>query len=186
MIYDIVSWYDMIWMIWYEMISHGMVSYHIIPHGYELSWVRVVLGTSCPGYELSWVRVVLGTSCPGYELSWVRVVQIPTLCHHASWSGSDWAAGDESHRPQVCVGGHPRPGPPPRSYPGTGSRGLLGTDGTSQGPCVGERCCDCWGRRHQLGLLWRWLRRLRRWCTSRPMYRLSRLTAWPAQGSSNS
>ena len=39
--------------------------------GYELSWVRVVLGTSCPGYESSWVRVVLGTSCPGYELSWV-------------------------------------------------------------------------------------------------------------------
>ena len=42
--------------------------------GYELSWVRVVLGTSCLGYELFWARVVLGTSCPGYELSWVRVV----------------------------------------------------------------------------------------------------------------
>ena len=78
----------------YDMIYH-ILSYHIIPHGYELSWVRfvlsticpgyelswvrVVLGTSCPGYELSWVRVVLGTSCPGYELSWVRVVQIPLL-----------------------------------------------------------------------------------------------------------
>ena len=38
--------------------------------GYELPWVRVVLGTSwC---ELSWVRVVLGTSCFGYELSIIR------------------------------------------------------------------------------------------------------------------
>ena len=45
--------------------------------GYELSWVRVVLGTSRPGYELSWVRVVLGTSRHGYELSWVRVVHNP-------------------------------------------------------------------------------------------------------------
>ena len=45
--------------------------------GYEMSWVRVVLGMNCLGYEMSWVRVVLGTSCPGYELSWVRVVQIP-------------------------------------------------------------------------------------------------------------
>ena len=86
--YRIVIWYT----IWDEMISYGIVSYHI-QHGYELSWVRVVLGTSCLGYELScvrvvlgtscrwyelsWVRVVLGTSCPGYELSWVRVVQIP-------------------------------------------------------------------------------------------------------------
>ena len=51
---------------------------------YELSWVRVVLGTSCLGYELSWVRVVLGTSCPGYELSWVRVVQIPTNIYETS------------------------------------------------------------------------------------------------------
>ena len=41
---------------------------------YELSWVRVVLGTSCSGYELSWVRVVLLTSWLGYEWSWVRVV----------------------------------------------------------------------------------------------------------------
>ena len=47
--------------------------------GYELSWVRVVLGTSCLGYESSWVRVVVGTSCPGYELSWVRVV-LGTSC----------------------------------------------------------------------------------------------------------
>ena len=60
------------------MIYH-IVSYHIIPHGYELSWVRVVLGRSCPGYELSWVRVVLGTNCLGYELSWVRVV-LGTSC----------------------------------------------------------------------------------------------------------
>ena len=37
--------------------------------GCELSWVW---------YELTWVRVDLGTSCPGYELSWVRVVQIPS------------------------------------------------------------------------------------------------------------
>ena len=74
-----VKWCDVIWYdIWYDMIYH-ILSYHIIPHGYELSWVRVVLGTSCPGYELSWVRVVLGTSCPGYELSWVRVVQIPII-----------------------------------------------------------------------------------------------------------
>ena len=60
--------------------------------GYELSWVRVVLGTSRLGYELSWVRVVLGTRCLGYELSWVRVVLgtrclgyeltiIPIQCH---------------------------------------------------------------------------------------------------------
>ena len=72
-----------------------MIYDDIIPHGYELSWVRVVMGTSCRGYELSWVwvvlgtsclryelswvRFVLGTSCLGYELSWVRVVQIP--CH---------------------------------------------------------------------------------------------------------
>ena len=36
---------------------------------YELSWVQVVWGTSCPGYGLSGVRVVLGTGCLGYELS---------------------------------------------------------------------------------------------------------------------
>ena len=28
-------------------------------------------------YELSWLLIVLGTSCLGYKLSWVRVVQIP-------------------------------------------------------------------------------------------------------------
>ena len=80
--------YDMIWilydMIWYDISSYyitpyHIISYHIKPHGYELSWVRVVLGTSCLGYKLSWVRVVLGTSCPGYELSWVRVV-LGTSC----------------------------------------------------------------------------------------------------------
>ena len=81
MIWYMISYRD---MIWYEMISYGIVivSYHVSYHmgvsclGYELSWVRVGLSTSCPGYELSWVRVVL-TSCLGYELSWVRVVQIP-------------------------------------------------------------------------------------------------------------
>ena len=102
----IYVWYNMIWhriVIWYDMIWYRIVWHRIIYDmiwymtwydiwydttwvrvvlgtscpGYELSWVRVVLGTSCPGYELSWVRVVLGTSCLGYELSWVRVVQIP-------------------------------------------------------------------------------------------------------------
>ena len=29
-------------------------------------------------------------------------------CHHASRSGNDWAAGVESQKPQVHVGGHPR------------------------------------------------------------------------------
>ena len=60
--------------------------YDIISQGYDLSWVRVVLGTICPGYELSWVRDVLGTSRPGYELSWVRVV-LGTSClgYELSW-----------------------------------------------------------------------------------------------------
>ena len=62
--YRIVIWYD---MKSYHMVSYHIISYHIIPHGYELS------------YKFSWVRVVLGTSCPGYELSWVRVVQIPVI-----------------------------------------------------------------------------------------------------------
>ena len=37
--------------------------------GYDLSWVRVDLCTSCLGYELSLVQDVLGKSCLGYELS---------------------------------------------------------------------------------------------------------------------
>ena len=43
---------------------------------YELSGVRVVLGTSCLGYELSWVRVVLDTGCLGYELSRSRELRV--------------------------------------------------------------------------------------------------------------
>ena len=84
MIWYRMVWYRIIYMIWYLIISHHIASHHItsyhitafliIPHGYELSRVRVVLGMSCPGYELSWVRVVMGTNCLGYELSWVQVV----------------------------------------------------------------------------------------------------------------
>ena len=61
--------------------------------GYELSWVRVVLGTSCLGFELPWVRVVLGTSCPEYELSWVQVVHNPSthLIRCALQVGTRWA-----------------------------------------------------------------------------------------------
>ena len=50
--------------------------------GYELSWVRFYLGTSClgmsvvgtrwPKYELSSGRDVLGVSCRGYKLSRFR------------------------------------------------------------------------------------------------------------------
>ena len=71
MIYDIVSWYDMIWnrIIWYRITSFHIISYHM----------GMNCRTSFLGYGLSWVRVVLGTSCPGYELSWVRVVQIPVI-----------------------------------------------------------------------------------------------------------
>ena len=62
----------------------SMAWFTLWPGHLQLSWVRVVLGTSCPGYELSWVRVVLGTSCPGYELSWVRIVQI-LVTHRSPW-----------------------------------------------------------------------------------------------------
>ena len=43
-----------------------------------------------PKYELSWVLVVLGTSCPGYELSWVRVVQIPAYAIISDFMYSTW------------------------------------------------------------------------------------------------
>ena len=78
MIWCIISYIDMKWyrIIWYRIISCHVTSFHIIPHRYELSWLRVVLRSSLLEYKLSWIRVVLDTSCIGYELSWVRVVQI--------------------------------------------------------------------------------------------------------------
>ena len=117
--YDI--WYDilcdMIWYMIYDMIWYDMIYDDIIPHGYELSWVRVVLGTSCRGYELSWVWVVLGTSCLryelswvrfvlgtsflGYELSWVRVVQIP--CHLNKPLGYQYTKTKKKPRKTVCI-----------------------------------------------------------------------------------
>ena len=63
---------------------------------YELSWVRLILGTICLGYDLSWVRLIMCTSCLGYEFSinhsptspFCNYLRCRTIYHVHIWKGS--------------------------------------------------------------------------------------------------
>ena len=58
--------YDIIGL-WTTRIQDNSYPRHLVPR------VRVVLGTGCLGYELSWVRVVFGTSCPDPDIIYTTI-----------------------------------------------------------------------------------------------------------------